>query len=118
MAFDELKEKFHEAERSLRSYAESSGEYYKLKGFKFMMQGLSSAVKVLLVALAAMITLMFLSVSAAYAIGEELNNTAYGFLIVGLFYAITGLIIYALRHKLDRPLLKKFSEFYFDHDHE
>ncbi len=118
MAFEELKENFHEAERSFRSYAESTGEYYKLKGFKFLMQGISTALKGLVVVVMALITLLFLSVAAAFGIGEALGNTSYGFLVVGLVYALLGVLLYALRHRFDKPLLRKFSEFYFDQDDE
>lgn len=118
MAFDELKENFREAEHSLKSYAESSGEYYKLKSFKFLMQGITTGMKGLLVGVISMIVLLFLSIAAALAIGEEMDSMAAGFLIVALIYVLIGLILYALRHKMDKPLLRKFSEFYFDNDHE
>ncbi|WP_339710863.1 hypothetical protein [uncultured Kriegella sp.] len=114
MAFDEVKESLSEAEASIRSYIDSSQEYYKLKGFKFLMRGITSFSKILLVGVVALLALLFLSFAASYGIGQALNNTFYGFLCVGLFYLLTGIILYFTRHKLNKPLLKKFSEFYFD----
>lgn len=118
MAFEELKENFREAEHSFKSYAETSGEYYKLKSFKFLMQGITTAMKGLLVGVISMIVLLFLSLAGALAIGEEMDNTAGGFLVIALVYVVIGLILYALRHKMEKPLLRRFSEFYFDSDHE
>ncbi len=114
MAFEEIKNNFAEADASIRSYLDSSKDYYKLKGFKFMMQGVAAFSKILLLGMAAMLTLFFLSLAASYGIGQLLNNTFMGFLIVGLFYLLVGAVFYMLRNRLDKPLLQKFSEFYFD----
>lgn len=114
MVFDELKENLAEADVSFRSYLDSSKEYYKLKGFKFIMQGVSAFSHILLIGMAALLTLFFLSFAASYGIGQLLDNTFLGFLIVGVFYLLLGIIFYRLRRKLNRPLLQKFSEFYFD----
>jgi hypothetical protein len=114
MAFDEIKENFAEADSRVRSYIERSSEYYQLKGFKFLMLGITSFSKVLLLAAIGFIALFFLSVAASFGIGQSLDNTFYGFLCVGLFYVVVGLIAYAARHKMDKPILKRFSEFYFE----
>lgn len=114
MAFDEVKENFSEAEDSARSYIKSSREFYKLKGFKVLMKALMVFVKIASVGIMVMMALLFLSISAAFWIGTELNKTSLGFLIVGGFYLLVGLGIYFFREALRKPLLKKFSEFYFD----
>ncbi len=114
MAFEEVKENFSEAEATARSYIKSSREFYKLKGFKVLMKGLMVFVKIASVGIMLMMALLFFSISAAFWIGTELEKTSYGFLIVGGFYLFIGLLIYIFRHSLRKPLLKKFSEFYFD----
>lgn len=114
MAFDELKENFSEAEETARSYIENSRQFYKLKGFKILMKAVMVFVKIASVAIALTLALLFLSIGAAFWVGSELDNTAYGFFVVGGVYVLIGLIIYLLRHSLRKPLLKKFSEFYFD----
>lgn len=114
MAFDELKENFSEAEETARSFIETSRQFYKLKGFKVLMKGVMVFVKIASVGIALTLALLFLSISAAFWIGSELDNTAYGFLAVGVFYILIGLIMYLIRHSLRKPLLRKFSEFYFD----
>ncbi|HET8735670.1 MAG TPA: hypothetical protein VFM69_03630 [Pricia sp.] len=114
MAFDEIKENFSEAEETARSYIESSRKFYKLKGFRVLMKAVMVFVKIASVGMALILALLFLSIGAAFWIGSELDNTAHGFFIVGGFYVLLGLMIYLLRHSLRKPLLKQFSEFYFD----
>ncbi|MGB6153464.1 MAG: hypothetical protein WBG48_15905 [Pricia sp.] len=114
MAFEEVKENFSEAEATARSYVESSMEFYKLKGFKVLMKGVMVFVKIASVGIMLVLALLFLSISAAFWVGSELESTYLGFLVVGVFYLLVGLIIYLLRNTLRKPLLKKFSEFYFD----
>ena len=114
MAFEELKENFIEADAKVRSYIDLSKEYYQLKGFKFLMHGITSLSKVVVVASVGMMALFFLSMAASFGIGQSLDNTFYGFLCVGIFYVVLGIIAYALRHKFNKPILKKFSTFYFE----
>lgn len=114
MAFEEIKENFVELDSGVRSYIDRTTEYYQLKGFKFLMSGITSASKAVLLAAIGIMALFFLSLAASFGIGQALDNTFYGFLCIGLFYVVVGIIAYAIRHKVDKPLLRKFSEFYFD----
>ena len=114
MAFEELKENLSEVDSNVRSYIESSMEYYQLKSFKILMKSITTLTKMVMIGAIVIIVILFLSFAASYGIGDALDNTAYGFLIVGVSYVLIGFIIYLLRHKVDKPLLKKFSEYYFD----
>lgn len=103
-----------EANADIKSYLEYSEEYLKLKVFKWLMVTLTSSAKLLLIVAVAMLALLFLSAAASLALGAALQNTTYGFLIVGLFYVIlTGLLL-LFRDRLDRPILKKFSKHFFE----
>ncbi|MCF6295357.1 MAG: hypothetical protein L3J25_06675 [Flavobacteriaceae bacterium] len=114
MAFEELKKSLLEVDINVRSYIESNKEYYQLKGFKVLMKGITSLTKLLLVGSVVLLAMLFLSFAAAFGIGQALDNTFYGFLIVGAFFVLVSIILYLLRNKLDKPLLKKFSKYYFD----
>jgi len=114
MAFEEVKEQLAEADAGLKTYIEQTSDYYQLKGFKFLMQGITSFSKVLMVAAFGLMALFFLSLAASFTIGNWLHNTSYGFICVGLFYVVAGMVAYIARHKLDKPLLRKFSEYYFE----
>ena len=79
-----------------------------------MMQGITVAAKFFLVGSMVVLALLFLSISTAFWFAGLMHNTAMGFLLVGAFYVLIGIIFYLLRGKLEGPLLKKFSKFYFD----
>lgn len=117
MAFDELKERLSDADSTMRSYIDTSREYYKLKAFKIASQGTSGLVKGLMVGILGAMALLFLSLAAAWAIGNALGGIAYGLLTVGAGYIVLAVIAYLLRNKINKPLLIKLSQYYF-HDNE
>lgn len=114
MAFEELEHNLAEAQESAQSYLDNSLQYYKLKGFKMMMKSIGALIKMALISILAVLALSCFSVGAALGAGALLDNNALGFVLVGLFYVLLGVVLYLLRCRLDKPLLKKFSEFYFD----
>ncbi len=114
MAFEELKENLSEADTNVRAFVEHSREYYQLKTFKVLMRAVTSLIKMLLLGAIALLALFILSFAAGFGIGQALGNTFYGFLCVGLFYVLIGIVVYVFKDKLNKPLLEKFSEFYFD----
>ncbi len=114
MAFDELKQDLMEANADIKSYLEYSEEYLKLKAFKLVMVVLTSFTRAFLVGAVAMVALLFLSTAASLALGAAMQNTIYGFLLVGLFYAIVAVVLLVFRARLDRPILRKFSKHFFE----
>lgn len=114
MAFDTLKEKLSESETNMRAYLESSQEYYRLRAFKFLMRGITSFSRILLIGAVGLLALFFLSMAAAFGLGQFWDNNFYGFLTVGIFYVVLSIVLYVVRSKFDGPLLRQFSEFYFD----
>ncbi len=114
MAFDELKKDLMEADADVRSYLENSEEYLKLRIFKIFMHALTASTQALLVGAVALLALFLLSMAVSFGIGQWLNNTFYGFLIVGGCYSMVGIICYLLRDRLNGPLIRRFSSYYFD----
>ncbi len=114
MAFENLKENLSDIDSNVKSYIEHNREYYQLKTFKILMKFITSFTKMLLIAAIVLIFLFLISLAASYGIGQLMDNIAYGFAIVGLFYMIIGIIIFLLRNKLDKPLLRMFSNYYYD----
>lgn len=114
MAFEEIKEQFLEAEQSTKSYVKHSIDFYRLKSFKSMMKGITMAAKIFMVGSMVILALLFLSISLGYWFGSYFESIAQGFLLVGLMYVLLGIVLFLIRKKLERPVLKKFSEFYFD----
>jgi hypothetical protein len=116
MAFEDLKGDLANSEQAAKEYIDSSAEYYKLKTFKFVMRAAIALTLVLFLGTLGLLAVFFLSVSLAFAISNQLGNLAYGFGIVGGFYVLVGILGYALRKKLEFPVLQKFSRDYFE-DH-
>ena len=117
MAFDELKEQLSDAEKSARSYIDTSREYYKLKAFKVASESLAGFSKGIIIGILGLMAVFFLSLAAAWALGNAFGSMPRGFLFVAGVYIILGVIAFLLRNKLNKPLLKKLSKYYF-HDHE
>ena len=114
MAFEELKENLSVADHDVRSYIEHNKEYYKLLVFKILMQVITSFTKMLFISAIILFVLFLLSLTASIAIGQAMDNMLFGFLIVSVFFVVLGIILYLLRNKLDKPLIKMFSKYYFD----
>jgi hypothetical protein len=114
MAFENLKESIADVDSNIKDYVGSNMEYYQLKSFKVLMKSITSLTKILLLGSVILVTILMLSFAASFGIGQALGNTHYGFLVVGLFFVLISLLVYLLRNKLDKPLLKKFSKFYFE----
>ncbi|WP_340155105.1 hypothetical protein [uncultured Winogradskyella sp.] len=116
MAFEEFKESILKADVNFHGYIESSEEYIKLKSFKALMIGVLFITKTIIIGALIGITLLIFSFAFAFKLAQVLDNTFYGFLIVGAFYTIVVVITYLLRSRLNGPLLRKFSNYYFSKD--
>jgi hypothetical protein len=114
MAFEELKNDLSDSQRAARDYIENTANYYKLKTFKFVMKAAIALTVVLFLGTIGLLALFFLSVAASVAIGEYLNNFTHGLLVVGGFYVVVGLLAYLFRSRLEAPVLKTFSKYYFE----
>lgn len=114
MAFDEIKEDLIGAEAEMRSYVETSDEYLRLKIFKILMLFVTSITQSLLIGIGSVFALLFLSFAACLAISESLDSYYGGFIIIGAFYVLVGIMLYIFRKKLNAPILRKFSNYYFE----
>lgn len=114
MAFEELKSDLSDTQRAARDYIENTADYYKLRTFKFVMKAAIALTLVLFLGTIGLLALFFLSVAAAVAIGDYLDNFTHGLLVVGGFYVVVGLLAYMFRTRLEAPVLKTFSKYYFE----
>lgn len=114
MAFEEFKEDLMGAEADMRSYIENSDEYLRLRLFKVVMHHLTGITQFFLIGIGFIFALLFLSFAACLALSEMLDSYFSGFIIVGGFYIFVGILFYVFREKLNAPILKKFSKYYFE----
>lgn len=94
MAFYVLKEDLNGAKVIIRSYIDNSDEYLKLRIFRIVMQHITGIAKFLLISIGFIFALLFLSFAACLAISEALNSYFIGFIIIGGFYALVGVLSY------------------------
>ncbi|SHI48478.1 hypothetical protein [Pseudozobellia thermophila] len=114
MAFEEMERNLSDAEVTARAYIDNSLRYYKLKVFKLMMRSIGALIKMASVSILLVLALSCFSVGAALGIGVLVGSNAMGFVLVGSGYVLVGILLYFIRDRVDKPLLKKFSEFYFE----
>jgi hypothetical protein len=115
MAFEEIKENSEDLLEQAKTFLETNVSYYKLWLFKATMKSTTMLLKLFLLGVMLVMVTVFLSIAAALAIGYGLGNHVYGFLIVGGIYLILSIIIYKTQDKIvEGPILKKFSEFFFN----
>ncbi len=114
MAIDDLKKDLIEADADIRSYLKHSEEYFKLKVFKALMRAITSFSHFFILGAILLMGMFFISIAVSYVIGDAMGNALYGFLIVGGFYVILAVLCYIFRERLDRPLLRKFSKYYYE----
>lgn len=116
MAFEKLKENVLDTDVNIHAYIKSNEDYFKLKIFKVLMLGVTYITKVIVIGALACIMLLILSFAVAFRLAQILDDTFYGFLIVGLFYVLVIMVVYFLRDKFNGPLLRRFSNYYFIKD--
>ncbi len=80
--------------------AETKMEIWKLKAASKISETVSSLISLIAIIILAAAALIILSFGAAFWIGKELDNTSYGFFIVGGFYALIGLLVFVFRKDL------------------
>lgn len=115
MAFENLTDNVKEIDKNVRSYVETSIEYYKLDLFKKAMKSTISLANTLVMGSLLMLILIFLSVGASIWIGEAINHIAAGYFIVAGFYGIVmALLAIFGRSYFKRKLLIKYSKIFFN----
>lgn len=114
--FGKIKENLQDMHEETKDLIESNIAYYKLWSFKLLTKSASMLVKLLLVSIAFVMVMVFFSTAGALAIGYALDNFVYGFLIVGGVYLILGIVVFNLKNKIEKPILKRFSEIFFNED--
>ena len=81
---------------STTQYAKTSFELVKMKAMEKTVDVVSSVVPTV-IAISMFVTfLLFVNLGLSFWLGEILGNTFYGFLIVGGFYGVSGLVVYLL----------------------
>jgi hypothetical protein len=84
--------------KKAREYGKTSFELYKLKAIEKTSDVVSTMVSRMLAFMALGLFILMLSFGAAFWLGEVLGKIYYGFLCVGAFYGVVGLVFYFFLH--------------------
>ncbi len=115
MAFETFNNQVDALQEETKIYVEKTLAYYKLWGFKVAMKSTTMVVKFLLIAMFLMMFVLFASIAIAFALGEMLGQTYYGFLIVAGFYLLCTFLFFFIKiNSIEGPILQKFSEIFFN----
>jgi len=114
-----LSDNFREFTKAAEDYIESSIRYHKLDLFKKIMKGVVAGSYQLILSFFLLIALFFLSLALAMFLGELLDSTALGYLIVGGFYLFVMIICsFFMKGTLEKILVKKASTQFFNHNED
>lgn len=105
---EEIVDSIESLMESAADFGKTSFNLAKLKTVAKTTDVASSIIPHAIVFLIFMSSLFFLSLGAAYYLGEILENLLYGLMIVAAFYLIVGLVVHFLLHDL---IKRKISDF-------
>ncbi|WP_439130239.1 hypothetical protein [Polaribacter sp.] len=97
-----------------KKYVDVSYKYSKLKVFQILTYSISSLTKLFLIGSLLSVGIIFMSIAGAIALGDYLNNTPLGYLLVGILLMIIGFFIYLLRKVIDKNIISKMSPQFFE----
>ncbi|MDP5091949.1 MAG: hypothetical protein NWQ17_01480 [Polaribacter sp.] len=86
-------------------FSKTNIELYKLNVTKTSAEVISSIVASLAIFSMVALSLLIINIGLAFWIGKLLNDTFYGFFVIGGFYAIFALLLFIFRnHWIKNPL--------------
>ena len=114
IVFESLNETTNKATDSAEKYLNTSKDYIKLKTFQQLTISLSLVTKFVLIGGIAGLSMIFLAIAAAIAIGESLHSLPLGYVSVGLIFLIIALFVYYFRAKIDKTIIGTLASKFFD----
>ncbi|PQJ77449.1 hypothetical protein [Polaribacter glomeratus] len=112
--FENFKDSADKGTDASKQFVSKTFEHTKLKAFQLTALTLSVIVKLFIIGSLAILGFIFLAFSSAIAIGEYLENIAFGYLIVGLVFLTISILIYLFRKYFDRKVITSLSKIFFD----
>ena len=96
-----------------KTFVRASRKYYELKVFHLIASLSTSLMEVLLVGSLVLFGAVFGAVAGAIALGNILESTALGYLLVGVLFLLLAGAAVAFRKKLFKVAIRKLSKSYF-----
>uniref|UniRef100_UPI00404708E8 phage holin family protein n=1 Tax=Roseivirga sp. TaxID=1964215 RepID=UPI00404708E8 len=98
---------FHKVIEAFNGFLETKFEILKLDAREEIEILIAKLLVLLLVGLFSTMVLLFMSLAAAYAISEWLQNSYVGFLIVGSVYLVIAIALYLNKSKVIQTILDR-----------
>jgi len=113
-AKESIKDEINEIKNELESYVQNKMDLTKLHVAEDLSRFSSNIAVRLVMFYIGFFVLLFVSMAAAFAIGNYTQSTELGFIIVGGVYFVIGLIFFFFRGILiQRPIIKSFIHLFF-----
>ncbi|MDN3667386.1 hypothetical protein ACFFU1_10705 [Algibacter miyuki] len=110
-ALDETSSK---AVKTGEDYVQTTKHYFELKVFQQLAILTTSTCKLAVYGILSTLGLIFLAIAGAAALSTYFGSTALGYLCMGgIFFVLVGLV-YLVRKKIEKSVIKKLSKNYFD----
>ena len=95
-------------------YVETHINFFKLKSIEKSSQIVTSIIWRMIVISMCIFAMLFINIGISFWLGELMGKVYYGFLITGLFYLLTGLVLYIFKEKwiklpIGNAIVKKIS---------
>ena len=92
----------------VEEYAKTTVELYRLKALKVFSGVFASVATGIIIWVVISFFLIFLSIGAAFYLGDLLGKWHYGFFIIAGFYALIGIVLYLVRFRYVKDQINNF----------
>lgn len=112
-SIEHIKDKVENIFDEASTYAEARWNLSILNLSSKLADTISTMAITLVLSMIGLTVLLFMSLAAAWLIGDKLNSLPLGLFLVGLFYIVVGIVVYSIKDKyIKLPvinlLIKKF----------
>ena len=115
MAFERISDNLESLNENIRSFAQSTAEYYKLELFDKTMKGATATVKAVAIAFFMLFAILFLSIAISVLLSNWMESPSGGFFVVGGIYLLIGLwLVFFGGPVINRVMLSKVSQKVFN----
>lgn len=111
---ERITEEFKEVKEEFEEYISTRVDLIKLQSAENLSRFLSGMIVKMVLFYLLCFVLLFVSVGFAFWFGCELESQSLGFLIVGVFYLLIGLLFWVFRRAIvEKPIIKSFVQLFF-----
>jgi len=111
--FDTFSDSADKGTAAGKQFISKTYEHTTLKAFQLSALTVSMIAKLVVIGSLASLGFIFLAISSAIALGTYFQNTALGYLLVGLLILFISLLIYFFRNFFDKKVITKMSKMFF-----